>query len=132
MKMQSATIEVRRARRALRISSKIPRCTDAKGVYMIPTKEIGHILVMGILGRGIGGYRKTFEFNGPAQGERRDFDDGANALWSLYREEAQNFDGALFQSFLANMNGIPTFVSVPPPPYPVFHPSKTTVAVNSL
>ncbi|KAH8985747.1 hypothetical protein EDB86DRAFT_2832967 [Lactarius hatsudake] len=144
----------------------------------------------GDLGRGVvGGFRKTFEFsaypvplNGPAQGERRDFDDGTNALWSLYRKEAQSHD-ALFQGLLADMNGIPTFaglfaavvtpflvdclmdlqpdpmqqyiyyqqksvailaqisqqvasiapqVSVPPPPYPVFHPSKTTVAVNSL
>ncbi|KAH9170075.1 hypothetical protein EDB89DRAFT_2191835 [Lactarius sanguifluus] len=66
----------------------------------------------------IGGFRKTFEFwsamnnssDGPAQSERRDFDDGANALWYLYSKKAQTHDEALFQGLLADMNGIPTFL----------------------
>ncbi|KAH9029916.1 hypothetical protein EDB85DRAFT_1866836, partial [Lactarius pseudohatsudake] len=46
------------------------------------------------------------------QSERRDFDDGANALWSLYGKEAQTHDEALFQGMLADMNGIPTFAGL--------------------
>ena len=42
--------------------------------------------------------------------ERKDFDDGANALWSLYSKEAQTHDEALFQSVSADMGGVPTFV----------------------
>ncbi|KAH9011125.1 hypothetical protein EDB84DRAFT_1569944 [Lactarius hengduanensis] len=41
-----------------------------------------------------------------------DFDDGANALWSLYSKEAQTHDEALFQGLLADMNGIPTFAGL--------------------
>ncbi|KAI9431527.1 hypothetical protein H4582DRAFT_2062751 [Lactarius indigo] len=121
-----------------------------------------------------------------ARSERRDFDDGANALWSLYNKEAQTHDEALLQGISADMNGVPTFAglfaavltsflvdslknlkpdpaqqsvyyqqqsvamlaqisqqiasiapqvsvpSTPPPPYPVFHPSKSDLAVNSL
>ncbi|KAI9461291.1 hypothetical protein BJY52DRAFT_1211179 [Lactarius psammicola] len=47
-----------------------------------------------------------------AQSERRDFDDGANALWSLYGKEAQTHDEALFQGLLADMNGVPTFAGL--------------------
>ena len=42
--------------------------------------------------------------------ERRDFDDGANALWSLYGKEAQTHDEARFQSLAADMSGIVLFV----------------------
>jgi len=42
--------------------------------------------------------------------ERRDFDDGANALWSLYGNEAKTHDEARFQRLEADMDGIPTFV----------------------
>ncbi|KAI9431699.1 hypothetical protein H4582DRAFT_1221657 [Lactarius indigo] len=124
--------------------------------------------------------------DGPAQSERKDFDDGANALWSLYSKEAQAHDEALFQGLLADMSGVPTFAglfaavitsflidglknlqpdpaqqsvyyqqqsvamlaqisqqiasiapqvsvpSTPPPPYPIFHPSKANVAMNSF
>ncbi|KAH8994212.1 hypothetical protein EDB92DRAFT_1944098 [Lactarius akahatsu] len=101
------------------------------------------------------------ETNNSSEGERKDFDDGANALWSLYNKEAQTHDEAFLQGMLADMSGIPTFAgllaviitsflvdslknlqpdpaqqspvpSIPPPPYPAFHPSKTDVAVNSL
>jgi hypothetical protein len=41
-----------------------------------------------------------------------DFDDGANALWSLYGKEAQTHDEAQFQSLSADMEGVPTFVRV--------------------
>ncbi|KAH9017068.1 hypothetical protein EDB84DRAFT_1276664, partial [Lactarius hengduanensis] len=46
------------------------------------------------------------------QSERRDFGDGANALWSLYGKEAQTHDEALFQGLLEDMNGIPTFAGL--------------------
>ncbi|KAH9059225.1 hypothetical protein EDB87DRAFT_1791552, partial [Lactarius vividus] len=46
------------------------------------------------------------------QSERKDFDDGANALWSLYDKEAQAHDEALFQGLLADMSGIPTFAGL--------------------
>ncbi|KAI9431898.1 hypothetical protein H4582DRAFT_1212600 [Lactarius indigo] len=44
--------------------------------------------------------------------ERRDFDDGANALWSLYNKEAQAHDEALFRGLLEDMSGIPTFAGL--------------------
>ena len=44
--------------------------------------------------------------------ERGDFDDGANALWSLYGKEAQAHDETLFQSLSADMDGVPTFVRI--------------------
>ncbi|KAI9431452.1 hypothetical protein H4582DRAFT_2102968 [Lactarius indigo] len=50
--------------------------------------------------------------DGPAQSERKDFDDGANALWSLYSKEAQAHDEALFQGLLADMSGVPTFAGL--------------------
>ena len=43
---------------------------------------------------------------------RGDFDDGANALWSLYGKEAKTHDEAEFLSLAANMDGVPTFVRV--------------------
>ncbi|KAH8994203.1 hypothetical protein EDB92DRAFT_2113423 [Lactarius akahatsu] len=51
--------------------------------------------------------------NGPeAQSRHRDFDDGANALWSLYGKEAQAHDEAIFQGLSADMSGIPTFAAL--------------------
>ena len=44
--------------------------------------------------------------------ERRDFDDGANALWSLYGKEAKTHDEARFSSLAKDMDGILLFVSV--------------------
>ncbi|KAN0136284.1 hypothetical protein V8E53_005889 [Lactarius tabidus] len=44
--------------------------------------------------------------------ERRDFDDGANALWSLYGREAKTYDEARIQSLAADMDGIPTFAGL--------------------
>ena len=41
-----------------------------------------------------------------------DFDNSANALWSLQMKEAQNHDGARIQSLSDNMNGVLIFVSV--------------------
>ena len=56
--------------------------------------------------------------DGPSQSaakkEPSDFDDGANALWSLYGKEAQTHDEALFQSLSADMDGVPTFVRLLP------------------
>ncbi|KAH9061783.1 hypothetical protein EDB83DRAFT_2604623 [Lactarius deliciosus] len=45
-------------------------------------------------------------------GEHKDFDDGANALWSLYGKEAQAHDEALFKGILAEMDGVPTFAGL--------------------
>ena len=47
-----------------------------------------------------------------ASSERKDFDDSANPLWTLYGEEAQIHDEARFQSMADDMNGVPTFVRV--------------------
>ena len=44
--------------------------------------------------------------------ERRDFDDGAHALWSLYGKEAKAHDEARFLSLAADMDGVLLFVSV--------------------
>ncbi|KAH8985745.1 hypothetical protein EDB86DRAFT_2320202 [Lactarius hatsudake] len=44
--------------------------------------------------------------------ERKDFDDGANALWYLYDKEAQAHDQVLFQALLEDMSGIPTFAGL--------------------
>ena len=41
---------------------------------------------------------------------RRDFDDGANALWSLYGKEAQAHDQAYVQSLAKDMDGSLLFV----------------------
>ena len=46
------------------------------------------------------------------QKERRDFDDGANALWSLYGKEAKTHDEARFESVAKDMDGILVFVRV--------------------
>ncbi|KAI9438744.1 hypothetical protein H4582DRAFT_195291 [Lactarius indigo] len=48
---------------------------------------------------------------GPQKG-RRDFDDGANALWTLYGKEAKTHDEARFQRLAADMDGIPTFAGL--------------------
>ncbi|KAH9059228.1 hypothetical protein EDB87DRAFT_819810 [Lactarius vividus] len=47
-----------------------------------------------------------------APSEYEDFDDGANALWSLYGKEAQIHDKARFESLAADMNGVPTFAGL--------------------
>ena len=46
------------------------------------------------------------------QKERRDFDDGANALWSLYGKEAKTHDEARFKSVAKDMDGVLVFVRV--------------------
>ena len=46
------------------------------------------------------------------QKEPRDFDDGANALWSLYGKEAKTHDEARVESVAKDMGGILTFVRV--------------------
>ena len=50
--------------------------------------------------------------NGIDQKERRDFDDGANALWSLYGKEAKTHDEARFESVAKDMDGVLVFVRV--------------------
>ncbi|KAI9431709.1 hypothetical protein H4582DRAFT_1222471 [Lactarius indigo] len=176
----------------------IPRRTKHRGDpeqgEQLPLGELGEDAQPETLGINLG--PKTGEKvmdnspDGPsrpeARSERRDFDDGANALWSLYNKEAQTHDEAVLQGISADMNGVPTFAglfaavltsflvdslknlqpdpaqqsvyyqqqsvamlaqisqqiasiapqvsvpSTPPPPYPVFHPSKKDLAVNSL
>ena len=49
---------------------------------------------------------------GPYPKERLDFDDGANALWSLYGKEAETHDEARFESLAKDMNGVLLFVRV--------------------
>ncbi|KAH9061786.1 hypothetical protein EDB83DRAFT_2675447 [Lactarius deliciosus] len=63
-----------------------------------------------------GGKEMNSSTDGPSRPEARsehgDFDDGANALWSLYSKEAQAHDEALFQGLLADMSGVPTFAGL--------------------
>jgi hypothetical protein len=56
----------------------------------------------------------NFSSKGPYQPEtvHRDFDDGANALWSLYGKEAKTHDDAHFTSLAADMDGVLLFVRV--------------------
>ncbi|KAN0133588.1 hypothetical protein V8E53_008576 [Lactarius tabidus] len=56
----------------------------------------------------------THSLKGPYRPEtvRRDFDDGANDLWSLYGKEAKTHDEARIQSLAADMDGIPTFAGL--------------------
>ena len=46
------------------------------------------------------------------QKEHRDFDDGANALWSLYGREAKTHDEVRFESVAKDMDGVLIFVRV--------------------
>ena len=46
------------------------------------------------------------------QKEPRDFDDGANALWTLYGKEAKTHDEARFESVAKDMDGVLVFVRV--------------------
>jgi hypothetical protein len=69
-----------------------------------------------------GGAAMNNSSNGPSHSEtrsreRKDFDDGANALWTLYGKEAQIHDEARFQSLADDMNGVPTFVCLYHPLY---------------
>ncbi len=43
---------------------------------------------------------------------RRDFDDGANAFWSLYGKEAKAHDEARFLSLAGDMDGVLLFVCI--------------------
>ena len=45
-----------------------------------------------------------------ARSERRDFDDSANALWSLYGKEAQSHDETYVQSLARDIDGSLLFV----------------------
>jgi hypothetical protein len=45
-----------------------------------------------------------------AHGEHRDFDDGANSLWSLYGKAAQTHDESYVQSLAKDMDGLLLFV----------------------
>ncbi|KAN0136276.1 hypothetical protein V8E53_005881 [Lactarius tabidus] len=46
------------------------------------------------------------------QKQPRDFDDGANALWSLYGKEAQTHDKARFESVSQDMDGVLVFAGL--------------------
>ena len=62
--------------------------------------------------------------------ECKDFDDGANALWTLYGEEAQIHDEARFQGLADDMNGVPTFVGRYDPP--IIDPEFTCTSAGRL
>ncbi|KAH9057214.1 hypothetical protein EDB87DRAFT_1133707 [Lactarius vividus] len=51
-------------------------------------------------------------FSPRSQKEHRDFDDGANVLWTLYGKEAKTHDEARFERLAADMDGIPTFAGL--------------------
>lgn len=40
----------------------------------------------------------------------RDFDDSANALWTLYGQEAKNYDRATIKNIKSDMEGLLIFV----------------------
>lgn len=46
------------------------------------------------------------------QKERGDFDDGANALWSLYGKVSKTHDEARFSSWAEDMDSVGVFVCV--------------------
>ena len=46
----------------------------------------------------------------PPNGPQRDFDDGANDLWSLYEKEAKTYDEALIKHLKDDMDGVLIFV----------------------
>ena len=59
------------------------------------------------------GTMSSASFRGVHQEKRRrDFDDGASALWTLYGEEAKTHDQAQFESMVKNMDGVLVFVRV--------------------
>ncbi|KAI9439395.1 hypothetical protein BJY52DRAFT_1195723 [Lactarius psammicola] len=51
-------------------------------------------------------------FRAESRKERRDFDDGANALWTLYGKEAKTHDEARFLSLAADMDGVLLFAGL--------------------
>ncbi|KAI9431469.1 hypothetical protein H4582DRAFT_2102981 [Lactarius indigo] len=94
------------------------RRSDPERVEQLSLDEVGKELRSGTPGRRLepdarsGGRAMNNSSDGPAQSERKDFNDGANALWSLYGKEAQAHDEALFQGILAEMDGVPTFAGL--------------------
>jgi hypothetical protein len=46
------------------------------------------------------------------QKERKDFDDGANSLWSLYGNVAKTHDQTRFSSMVEDMDAVGVFVRV--------------------
>ena len=52
------------------------------------------------------------EVNGIDQKERRDFDDGANALWSLYWKEVKTHDEARVENVAKITDGVLVFVRI--------------------
>ncbi|KAI0247229.1 hypothetical protein BJV78DRAFT_1247537 [Lactifluus subvellereus] len=69
-----------------------------------------------------------------------DFDDSANALWTLYGKEAKSHDEARIQTLKEDMDGTSQQISsiapqvatpaTPPPPFPTFKPSASDIHVN--
>lgn len=58
------------------------------------------------------GTMTNFSSRGMDQKARREFDDGADALWSLYGREAKTYDEAQFESVAKDMDGVLVFVRV--------------------
>ncbi|KAF8269495.1 hypothetical protein EI94DRAFT_1681797, partial [Lactarius quietus] len=52
------------------------------------------------------------QFSVRSRKERKDFDDGANALWSLYGKEAKAHDEAHFLSLASDMDGVLLFAGL--------------------
>ena len=52
----------------------------------------------------------------PPADERKDFDDSANPLWSLYGKEAKSRDEARIQALKDDMDGVLIFVWASFPP----------------
>jgi len=51
--------------------------------------------------------------------DNRDFDDSANALWSLYGKEAENYDKATIKDIKSDMDGLLIFVRSCSPTLPL-------------
>ena len=68
-----------------------------------------------ILGSGFGTTGNSSSEGLPHPGthkESRDFDDGADALWTIYGREAKAHDEAEFLNLAADMEGVLVFVRV--------------------
>ncbi|KAI9456386.1 hypothetical protein BJY52DRAFT_563763 [Lactarius psammicola] len=51
-------------------------------------------------------------FTAGSHKEHKDFDDGANALWSLFAKQAKTHDEARFQSLVGDMDGVLLFAGL--------------------
>ncbi|KAH8994221.1 hypothetical protein EDB92DRAFT_2113439 [Lactarius akahatsu] len=72
----------------------------------------GPLYILGSGGGVTGNSSSGDSFHAESHEERKDFDDGANALWSLYGKEAKTHDEADFQRLATDMDGVLLFAGL--------------------